>query len=208
MDGAGDDPYVTYIGASKNPMSKKDIIIKEESEETEETEYADSDTESYRSYRRRRPRRSYSSTESEDDAPVKWSYNSAPKTNSKFSYRTTGVRGGKASVVPERPPVKPSRRPARVPESSEESEEVVVAQPEPVKPYTPEPVVEISQPAEDLAVVVEDPVEDRPIVGGPTTITCADGTNVVCASGTRDCFDGSEFYCGTPEPEPIVVGGE
>ena len=38
MIGAGDDPYVTYLGASKNPMSKKDLIIKEESEETEESE--------------------------------------------------------------------------------------------------------------------------------------------------------------------------
>ena len=46
---------------------------------------------------------------------------------------------------------------------------------------------------EDLQLVEE-------IVGGPTTISCADGTNVVCSAGTRDCFDDSEVYCGTPEP--------
>ena len=68
--------------------------------------------------------------------------------------------------------------------------------------------MKVPQPAEELTVVVEEPVEEKPIVGGPKTITCADGTNVVCASGTRDCFDGSEFFCGTPEPEPTVVGGE
>jgi hypothetical protein len=34
------------------------------------------------------------------------------------------------------------------------------------------------------------------IVGGPITITCDDGSTVMCSSGTQFCFDGSDFYCG------------
>ena len=49
--------------------------------------------------------------------------------------------------------------------------------------------------------------EPEIIVGGPTIITCDDGTEVMCPAGTRDCFDGSETYCGGPEPE-IILGGQ
>jgi hypothetical protein len=47
--------------------------------------------------------------------------------------------------------------------------------------------------------------EEPQIVGGPITIACDDGTNVVCSAGTADCFDGSEFYCGAPEPEVVSI---
>ena len=62
----------------------------------------------------------------------------------------------------------------------------------------------IPQPAEELSVEIRPSVEeDRPIVGGPTKISCTNGANVVCPAGTRDCYDDSPIYCGTPEPEPV-----
>ena len=46
--------------------------------------------------------------------------------------------------------------------------------------------------------------EPEVILGGPTTITCDDGSEVMCSAGTFGCFDGSELYCGSAEA--TVVG--
>ena len=90
----------------------------------------------------------------------------------------------------------------------EEPEPVTIPQPVQdleitVEDEEPEPV-EIPQPAEELSVEVRPSVEeDRPIVGGPTKISCTNGANAVCSAGTRDCYDDSPIYCDTPEPEPV-----
>ena len=81
----------------------------------------------------------------------------------------------------------------------EETEETPAADVEQV-----DDTVGLVEPAEELSVEVVEPEEPR-IVGGPITIACDDGTNVVCSAGTADCFDGSEFYCGAPEPEIVSI---
>ena len=84
MSGAGDDPYVTYISASKNPMSKKDIINKEESEpsqlsESESSYLSDSESDISYNRRRRTRRRRYDDSDSDESQNAgKWSYDSAP----------------------------------------------------------------------------------------------------------------------------------
>ena len=79
----------------------------------------------------------------------------------------------------------------------------------------PEPVHVVEEPTQEPEVIVEEPtsepdpvpeiVEPEPeiILGGTVTITCDDGTEIECSSGTADCFDGSEVLC--PQPAPVVV---
>jgi hypothetical protein len=61
-----------------------------------------------------------------------------------------------------------------------------------------------------IAVPISLDLLEADIVGGPITITCDDGSTVMCSEGTQNCFDGSDFYCGTPDlvlPEPEIILG-
>ena len=45
------------------------------------------------------------------------------------------------------------------------------------------------------------------IVGGPTTVSCPDGSTRSCASGTQFCFDGSPVVCGASDVNGVIGGG-
>ena len=45
------------------------------------------------------------------------------------------------------------------------------------------------------------------IVGGPTTVSCPDGSTRSCASGTQFCFDDSPVVCGASDVNGVIGGG-
>ena len=61
-------------------------------------------------------------------------------------------------------------------------------------------VTEISATVEEqpIAVPISIDLIEEEIVGGIVRLHCDDGSHFECQSGTRDCFEGSPFYCDAP----------